>query len=258
MIEPEHKILTSTILGAYILALITVTLFSFMPAVAAADLTVTPLTWNVIGLDSNNVNVGPNDFPVGARVCNAGTDASNVLATFVWEDGQENATAAGDSGDDGIVRSGDWSDGTGNLNVSVAGGRGCLMGWLDYRNGSTPYNPDSDFNDTGETIINNQPVNTGVTAFSFSLPLNAANNAAWFARFRLVPDQDGDGDCTDQSALGLTGLAANGDVDDYYWSFSPTSIQLVELSASPIANPSHLAGPGRRYRWYPGLAWFAA
>ena len=175
--------------------------------------------------------MGPNDFPVGARVCNAGTDASNVLTTFVWEDGQENATAAGDSGDDGIVRSGDWSDGTGNLNVSVAGGRGCLMGWLDYRNGSTPYNPDGDFNDTGETIINNQPVNTGVTAFSFSLPLNAANNAAWFARFRLVPDQDGDGDCTDQSALGLTGLAANGEVDDYYWSFSPTSIQLVEFSA---------------------------
>ena len=29
-------------------------------------------TWNVIGLDSNNVNVGPNRFPVGARVCNTG------------------------------------------------------------------------------------------------------------------------------------------------------------------------------------------
>ena len=37
---------------------------------AAASLTVTPLTWNVIGLDSNNVNVGPNHFPIGARVCN--------------------------------------------------------------------------------------------------------------------------------------------------------------------------------------------
>jgi hypothetical protein len=51
----------------------------------AAVLTVTPLTWNVVGLDSNNVDVGPNHFPVGARVCNTGTaSASNVTATFVW------------------------------------------------------------------------------------------------------------------------------------------------------------------------------
>src|SRR5215475_1421494 len=53
---------------------------------AATTLTVTPLTWNIIGLDSNNVNVGPNDFPVGARVCNTGAAiATNVTATFVWD-----------------------------------------------------------------------------------------------------------------------------------------------------------------------------
>ncbi|NJC95876.1 MAG: hypothetical protein FIB03_05990, partial [Anaerolineae bacterium] len=39
---------------------------------AAANLTITPLTWNVVGLDSNNVSVGPNNFPVGARVCYSG------------------------------------------------------------------------------------------------------------------------------------------------------------------------------------------
>src|SRR6185436_628072 len=55
-------------------------------AFAAAILTVTPLTWNVIGLDSNNVNVGPNDFPVGARVCNTGVEAAtNVTATWNWD-----------------------------------------------------------------------------------------------------------------------------------------------------------------------------
>ncbi len=53
---------------------------------AATTLTVTPITWNVIGLDSNNVNVGPNRFPVGARVCNTGSAAaSNVTATLVWD-----------------------------------------------------------------------------------------------------------------------------------------------------------------------------
>ncbi len=55
-------------------------------ASAAAVLTISPLTWNVIGLDSNNVNVGPNNFPVGARVCNTGdAAAANVTATFIWD-----------------------------------------------------------------------------------------------------------------------------------------------------------------------------
>jgi hypothetical protein len=55
-------------------------------ALAATTLTVTPITWNIIGLDSNNVNVGPNDFPIGARVCNTGAAvAVNVTATFVWD-----------------------------------------------------------------------------------------------------------------------------------------------------------------------------
>ena len=49
-------------------------------------LTITPITWGVVGLDSNNVTVGPNLFPVGARVCNTGaTAATNVASTFVWD-----------------------------------------------------------------------------------------------------------------------------------------------------------------------------
>src|SRR5215207_2542689 len=56
------------------------------PVFAATTLTVTPLTWNIIGLDSNNVNVGPNHFPVGARVCNTGSAAAtNVTAALVWD-----------------------------------------------------------------------------------------------------------------------------------------------------------------------------
>ena len=39
-------------------------------APAEAALTITKTTWNVIGLDSNNVNSGPNQFPVGVEVCN--------------------------------------------------------------------------------------------------------------------------------------------------------------------------------------------
>jgi LPXTG-site transpeptidase (sortase) family protein len=58
---------------------------------AAANLTISPITWNVIGLDSNNVNVGPNHFPVGARVCNTGdATATNVVATFNWDSSNSN------------------------------------------------------------------------------------------------------------------------------------------------------------------------
>src|SRR5687768_8826178 len=55
-------------------------------ASAAPILTISPLTWNIVGLDSNNVNVGPNNFPVGARVCNTGDAvATNVTSSFVWD-----------------------------------------------------------------------------------------------------------------------------------------------------------------------------
>ncbi|MFN8375373.1 MAG: hypothetical protein U0694_21155 [Anaerolineae bacterium] len=48
-------------------------------------LTVTPLTWNVIGLDSNSPTTGPRDFPVGAQVCNTGATAlTPVTVDFTW------------------------------------------------------------------------------------------------------------------------------------------------------------------------------
>ncbi|HWS24790.1 MAG TPA: sortase [Anaerolineales bacterium] len=53
---------------------------------ASPVLTIEPITWNTVGLDSNNVNVGPNQFPVGARVCNTGTStAENVSSIFEWD-----------------------------------------------------------------------------------------------------------------------------------------------------------------------------
>lgn len=50
---------------------------------AHAALTVTPLTWNIIGLDSNNPTSGPQYFPVGARVC-SDVATTNVTVNFVW------------------------------------------------------------------------------------------------------------------------------------------------------------------------------
>lgn len=69
-----------------IAALGVVCLLSAGSALAQATLTIEPITWNVVGLDSNNPTVGPYRFPIGARVCNTGgADASNVQATFTWD-----------------------------------------------------------------------------------------------------------------------------------------------------------------------------
>lgn len=56
---------------------------------AAGTLTMEMITWDIIGLDSNNVDVGPNTFPVGTRVCNTNTVSSvTVDVEFFWDDTQ--------------------------------------------------------------------------------------------------------------------------------------------------------------------------
>jgi uncharacterized repeat protein (TIGR01451 family) len=58
-------------------------------APARATLTVGPITWNVVGLDSNSPTAGPKDFPVGVRVCsNAAT--SGVSVAWSWDSANPN------------------------------------------------------------------------------------------------------------------------------------------------------------------------
>jgi hypothetical protein len=75
------------LIALLIVAAIAMSPLAAEPADAAVALTVTPLTWNVIGLDSNDPASGPNRFPVGARVCVAAgsSTAGAVTATFSWD-----------------------------------------------------------------------------------------------------------------------------------------------------------------------------
>ena len=56
---------------------------------SAVTLTVTPLTWNIIGLDSNKPISGPTHFPVGARVCSS-VATTNVTVDFIWDSANPN------------------------------------------------------------------------------------------------------------------------------------------------------------------------
>src|SRR6266487_1681328 len=103
---------------------------------AAAILKIEPITWNIVGLDSNNVTVGPNHFPVGARVCNKGdTAATNISSTFVW-----------DSADSFVnLRSGTLSNFTGTNAVSSLAPDTCTDFYYEIQVERDPnaYNPNS-------------------------------------------------------------------------------------------------------------------
>jgi len=72
-----------------ILAAVAVIGFALLAASpATATLTVGPITWNVIGLDSNSPAAGPNHFPVGARVC---SDVATSAVAVVWSWDSANA-----------------------------------------------------------------------------------------------------------------------------------------------------------------------
>ena len=57
------------------------------PATAApGDLTIVPLEWNVVGLDSNRPDDGPSQFHHGGRVCNTTAVAiTDVTVTWVLD-----------------------------------------------------------------------------------------------------------------------------------------------------------------------------
>src|SRR5258706_11648859 len=64
--------------------------FLAVPLHAATTLTVTPaVTWNVVGIDSNNPPTGPRFFPVGARVCSS-VATTNVAVNYLWDSANAN------------------------------------------------------------------------------------------------------------------------------------------------------------------------
>ncbi|GEM_PF-2214491 len=62
-------------------------------------LTIQPITWNVLGLDHNNVSTGPDIFLVGVRVRNTGdAAATNLQANFVWDSANSYLNLSGPTG----------------------------------------------------------------------------------------------------------------------------------------------------------------
>ncbi|MBN1900851.1 hypothetical protein JW926_05935 [Candidatus Sumerlaeota bacterium] len=61
-------------------------LLSAQIAFGEASLSITPITWNVVGLHHNKPQIGPDTFPVGVRITNTGNEtATNAQAHFIWD-----------------------------------------------------------------------------------------------------------------------------------------------------------------------------
>jgi len=185
----------------------------------------------------------PGNIFLGASVDVEHDGLPNQLAT-----GDDNS---GDDDEDGGIRIANppsyWSQGQGAVEVTVtksdsgltpAGGVACLSAWMDVWNHNTnDVGSDGDFTDFGdgwsENVINNMSLVAGSTIITFTLPVDAATYPV-YARFRLLADEDGDGDCSDQPAPQLTGLVQNGEVEDYVFNFESSAVSLKDFTAYPI------------------------
>lgn len=79
------------VLKFHVLALVFILCGIGVQSASAQSLSVTPTTFNVVGLDSNRVNDGPNIYPIGAQVCNtSGVAVNNITASLVWDSANVN------------------------------------------------------------------------------------------------------------------------------------------------------------------------
>src|SRR3954470_2051896 len=78
--------MNTTRIRALALVLLTAGLIPLAAHTTATTLSIVPaaITWNVVGLDSNNPTSGPRFFPVGTRVC-SGVATTNVSVNFVFD-----------------------------------------------------------------------------------------------------------------------------------------------------------------------------
>jgi uncharacterized repeat protein (TIGR01451 family) len=232
------------------------------PNLSGSDPTITssPTTYRTVdldpgGTDPNPVSVPDQDFGFlsqvdmgdlpaaygltllgvdGARHIVPATGAAYLGSTIpdTESNGVESAEANGDdtSGsddEDGIVRtpSVNWTNGVngGSIDVTVGGCGGIcyLSGWIDW-------DSDNSLAEDGDRILTAYPVTNGTQTITFDIPAGASlTNVLLNARFRLY---------TVDSALTMvpSGVAYNGEVEDYHWPIGPTAVRLVSFTAAAV------------------------
>ncbi len=148
-------------------------------------------------------------------------------------------SASGDGGEeDGVTRQNGlagngWSEGTvasgngGSINIDIQGGSGVPQVFMDI-GGSLSEITLRDA--SGNALA--MPLTAGVHRAYFDIPANTftSNNNAIAVRVRL----------SSAGGLAITGVATDGEVEDYIWHFGPNAIALSHFQASPSVLPRWL------------------
>ena len=171
------------------------------PGITAVTIVGSPQTATIV---NDEVDFGDAPDTYGTLLASNGARHATVLGFSLGSgidgevDGQPTANASGDGADDdGVTLPSPLVTNT-TANVTVtASSAGKLDAWVDFNN-------NGNFNDSGEKVFNNITVVAGANSLSFAVP-NGATPALTFARFRLSAT----------GGLGPTGLASDGEVEDY-------------------------------------------
>ena len=133
-------------------------------------------------------------------------------------DGSHSAAADSDGADEDGVTFGaiivGALDATVIVNVQIAAGK--LDGWIDF-------NGDGSWGGPGEQVFDNVSVTMGNNALTYDVPIWAADGNT-YARFRLSTAGD----------LGISGAAADGEVEDYQVTINPPAVVNPLLISRPI------------------------
>jgi uncharacterized repeat protein (TIGR01451 family) len=135
-------------------------------------------------------------------------------------DGNPTASADGDDLDgsddeDGVTFTSALRLGLNATLDVTASSAGLLSAWIDF-------NADGDWDDPGEQVFTDTALVTGINNLQLTVPLDAALGTT-FARFR----------CDSVGGLSPTGLAADGEVEDYALTLEPSAELAVSISDGP-------------------------
>lgn len=157
-------------------------------------------------------------------------------------DGQQSSGATGDGADeDGVVVNlTDWENGTngGQIGVTVGGGGGYLVGWIDF-----------DGDGTFDELVTHTFASAGSTNIDIDVPASffeangtvGGSNREVYARFRLFESEAAANAVATGGTIalgdGFAGRAVNGEVEDYVWNFTPTAVTMGDSAATSAAYP---------------------
>ena len=183
-------------------------------------------TWDFTTIEALSEDFGDAPAPYWTSAVDNGARHSATGPTLgasrdSESDGQPTANADGDGADEdgvifGTIQVGQL-DATVTVNVQNAANGAKLDAWIDF-------NGDGSWGGPGEQVFDSVSVTTGDNSLEFDVPSWAADGNA-VARFRLSMAGD----------LGVGGVAADGEVEDYQLIINPPHVSLGAFS-----NPSQI------------------